>query len=122
MARKNHGKPDPLQIQVAIKIRHKKGARIHPRVLQQIIERAVNGEELPPGVEFNGIYWRNPARRGTAAYWRYHEGANLDKPPVTKRYGNHYIDGVPLEDTPRGSLSEAAGTLGGALFSGVVTF
>lgn len=109
---RKHGKPDLLQVQVALKLRVPKGTKVHPKVLQQIIDRAVNGEELPPNVEFRGIFWRNPNRKGQLSYWRYHEGADLSAAPTN----------APLESKPRGSLQDAVSTLGGALFSGAVTF
>lgn len=113
---------DPLQIQVALKIKAPKGSTIHPKVLQQIIDRAVNGEELPPNVEFRGIFWRNPKRAGSLSHWRYHSGADLDKVAPADRHGDRYIDGVPVESAPRGSLRDAVQTLGGALYSGTVSF
>ena len=111
MSRK-HGKPDLLQVQVALKIKAPPGTKIAPQVLQQIIDRAVNGEELPRNVEFRGIFWRNPNRRGSLSYWRYHAGADLSAAPTS----------APLESSPRGSLSDAVSTLGGALYSGTVSF
>lgn len=121
MARK-HGKPDLLQVQVALKIKAPKGYKIAPSVLQQIIDRAVNGEELPKNVEFSGIFWRNPNRRGALSHWRYHYGADLDKVAPKAKDGRRYIDGVEVEASARGSLQEAATTLGGALYSGTVSF
>jgi hypothetical protein len=105
-------RPDPLQIQIALKIKAPKGAKIHPRVLQQIIDKAVNGETLPPNVEFRGIFWRNPARSGSLSHWRYHEGADLNYAPTS----------APVESTPRGSLRDAVQTLGGALYAGTISF
>lgn len=106
-----HGKADLLQVQVAIKIRAPKGTKIAPQVMQQILDRAVNGEDLPANVELKGIFWRNPNRRGTLSYWRYHEGADLNARPTN----------APIESRPRGSLSDAVATLSGALYSGIVT-
>lgn len=106
------GRPDPLQIQVALKIKAPPGTKIHPHVLQEIIDRAVNGEKLPPNVEFRGIFWRNPNRKGNLSHWRYHEGADLSAAPTS----------APVESSPRGSLRDAIDTLGSALFSGTVTF
>lgn len=110
MSRK--GRTDLLQVQVALKIKAPPGTKIAPRVLQQIIDKAVNGEELPPNVEFRGIFWRNPNRKGALSHWRYHAGADLTAAPTS----------APLESSPRGSLSDAVSTLGGALYSGTVTF
>lgn len=119
---RKHGKPDVLQVQVALKIRAPKGYTIAPQVLQQIIDRAVNGEELPRNVEFRGIFWRNPNRRGDLSHWRYHTGADLDKVAPRELNGKRYIDGVEVEDFARGSLQDAVSTLGGALYSGTVSF
>lgn len=113
---------DPLQVQVALKIKLPPGKQISPRVLQQILDRAVNNEPLPRSVEFNGIFWRNPARKGSLAHWRWHVGANLDKVAPKDIRGNRHIDGVPVEETPRGDLRQAVDTLSGALFAGVITF
>lgn len=110
--RKGHGKPDLLQVQVALKIKAPPGKTIHPQVLNQIIDRIVHGEDLPPNVEVRGIFWRNPNRGGSLSHWRYHTGADLTAAPTS----------APLESSPRGSLSDAVGSLGGALYAGVVTF
>jgi hypothetical protein len=106
------GKPDPLQVQVALRIKAPPGVAIKPQVLQQIIDRMVNNEPLPPTVEVRGIFWRNPNRKGSLSHWRYHTGADLSIAPTS----------APLESSPRGSLSDAIGTLGGALYSGTITF
>lgn len=106
------GRADLLQVQVALKIKAPPGSKIHPRVLRQIIDRMVNGEELPSTVEVRGVFWRNPNRRGELSHWRYHEGADLSAAPTS----------APLESSPRGSLQDATTTLGGALYSGVITF
>lgn len=121
MARK-HGRPDLLQVQVALKIHAPKGKIINPKVLQQIIDRAVNGEELPKNVEFRGIFWRNPNRRGALSHWRYHYGADIDKVAPADSRGKRYIDGVEVESSPRESLQRAVESLGGALYSGTVSF
>jgi hypothetical protein len=121
MAKRSH--PDLLQVQIALTIKAPPGVKIGPSVLQTIIDKMVNGEELPRVVEVRGIFWRNPNRRGNLSHWRYHSGADLESKPVTKdRYGNKYIDGTPLETSPRGTLQDAYTTLGGALYSGTVTF
>jgi hypothetical protein len=113
MARKGrHGRPDSLQVQVALSIKAPPNMKIAPEVLTQIIDRMVAGQELPPNVKVRGIFWRNPNRRGSLAHWRYHEGADLSAAPTS----------APLESSPRGSLSDATSTLGGALYSGVITF
>jgi hypothetical protein len=119
---KRGSRPDLLQVQIALKLRAPKNARISPRVLQQILDRAADGKELPPGVEFRGVVWRNPNRKGSLSHWRYHTGADLDKIAPKDVFGRRYIDGVLVEDTPRGSLREAIDTLAGAIYSGTITF
>lgn len=111
MARNKH--PDALQVQVALRIKAPRGVSISPRVLRQILDKMVNNEELPPNVEVRGVFWRNPDRKGSLAHWRYHEGADLTalRP-----------EGAGVETSPRGSLYDATSTLGGALYSGTVTF
>lgn len=109
---RKHGRPDPLQVQVALRLKTRPGQKVSPRVLQQIIDRIVNDEPLPPTVEVRGIFWRNPNRKGDLSHWRYHAGADLSAAPTS----------APLESSPRGSLRDAASTLGGALYSGVITF
>jgi|SRR5271157_4568646 len=109
---RKHGKPDPLQVQIALRLRTKPGQKVHPRVLQQILDKIVNNESLPPTVEVRGIFWRNPNRRGNLSHWRYNEGADLSAAPTS----------APLESSPRGSLRDAANTLAGALYTGVITF
>lgn len=101
---------DKLIVQVAIKLRAPKGARVSRRVLQQIVEMYASGEELPAGVEAVSIFWRNPNRNGKLSDWRYHNGADLSNAPS------------PLESSPRGSQEDALYTLRGALRSGIVTF
>jgi hypothetical protein len=112
MAKHNHGRPDSLQVQVSLRIRVPRGVTVNPKVLPKIIDALVHHEELPPNVEVRGVFWRNPQRRGSLSHWRYHEGADLSAAPTS----------APLESSPRGSLSQAIDTLGGALYSGVVTF
>jgi hypothetical protein len=112
MAKHSHGRPDALQVQVALTIKAPPGKTIKPVVLKQIIDRMVNNEELPPNVKVRGIFWCNPNRRGNLSHWRYHEGADLSAAPTN----------APLESSPRGSLQDAVSTLGGALYSGTVTF
>lgn len=118
------GRPDPLQVQIALRIKAPKGSTISPRVLNQIIDKMVNNEPLPPTIEVRGVFWRNPNRRGSLAYWRYHYNADFTglKNATKGLDGTWYIDGVPAESAPRGSLSEAIGTLAGALYSGNITF
>jgi len=112
MAKHNHGRPDPLQVQVAVKIKAPPNTKIHPKVLQQILDRMANGESLPESVTVRGIFWRNPNRRGELSYWRYHEGADLSAAPTS----------APLESGPRESLQRAYESLGNALRSATITF
>lgn len=112
MAKHKRGRPDPLQIQIALTIKAPPNMRIKPEVLEQIIDRMVAGKELPRNVKVRGIFWRNPNRVGSLSHWRYHEGADLSAAPTS----------APVESSPRGSLQDAVSTLGGALYSGTVTF
>lgn len=112
MPKRNHGRPDVLQVQVALNIKAPPNTKIHPRVLNQILDKMANGEELPPNVTVRGIFWRNPNRKGTLSHWRYHEGADLSAAPTS----------APLESGPRESLQRAYESLGGALRNASITF
>lgn len=112
MAKHNHGRPDPLQVQIALTIKAPPGKRINPRVLEQIIDKMVAGETLPPNITVRGIFWRNPNRKGPLSYWRYHEGADLSAAPTS----------APLESGPRESLQRAYESLGNALRGAHITF
>lgn len=103
---------DKLIVQVAISVRVPKGARfvVTKKFYQQIIDRLIEGKEIPKNVTVRGIFWRNPNRRGEQGYWRWHTGADLKHAPR------------PLESSARGSLQDAIDTLAGALSSGIVTF
>lgn len=93
---------DRLEVQVAIKAKLPPGKKLSRDAMDEILERVVNGAELPRNVEVRGIFWRNPNRRGRLADWRYSEGADLSmlKP-----------GGAGVESSPRGSLSEAIESL-----------
>jgi hypothetical protein len=123
VTRKGKGRADRLQIQTYVNIKAPPGATINKaKVLQQILDRAANDQPLPPSVDFGGIFWRNPDRKGKLSYWRYHEGAKLDRIAPKDAFGRRFLNGVPLEDTPRGSLHDATDSLGGAILSGIISF
>jgi hypothetical protein len=90
---------DPLLVQVALKIRGPKGLRFSKGVLQQAVRTWAEGRPLPPAIEIQGVFWRNPNRNGQLGYWRWHEGADLSKAPR------------PLESAPRGDLEAARTSL-----------
>lgn len=101
---------DKLMVQVALKVRVPEGVRVTKKVLDEILQRLVDGKPIPPNVEVRGIFWRNPSRSGALSDWRYHEGADLTHAPS------------PLESSPRGSLQDAIATLSPFLTTGRVTF
>lgn len=101
---------DHLMTQVSFSIKAPKGAVITKRVLNQLLDRVLQGRSLPKNVTIRGIFWRNPGRKGKLSYWRYHSGADLSKAPR------------PLESSPRGSLQEAIDTLAPYLSTGEVAF
>ena len=98
-------------VQVALKMRLPKGAKVSDEVLQQILQRIAQNEPLPKVVTSYSIFWRNPNRKGSAGYWRYHQGADLTRAPKG-----------PIQSAPRGSLQDAVDTLSGFIGSGEVTF
>ena len=99
-------------VQAAITVKAPKNTRISKKVLQQLLQRAIEKKPLPKNVSIDGIFWRNPNRKGAQSHWRYHEGADLTalRP-----------EGSGIESSPRESLQRATESLGGALYSGVVT-
>lgn len=101
---------DKLVVQVSLKIKAPKGAEISKKALNQILDRIASGKRLPRNVKVAGIFWRNPNRRGSLGYWRWHTGADLSVAPS------------PRESSPRGNLRDAIDTLGNALAGAVVTF
>jgi hypothetical protein len=103
---------DKLIVQAAITVRVPEHINITKRVLDEVMMRVVNGQEIPPNVEVRGIFWRNPNRHGTLGYWRYHEGADLSAAPTD----------APLESSPRGSLQDAIATLSPFLATGAIEF
>ena len=102
---------DKLIVQVAITVKVPGSVRITKKVLNELIQRMVEGKPIPPNVEVRGIFWRNPNRTGNLAAWRYHDGADLSAAP----------DG-PIESRSRGSLQDALTTLAPFLETGRITF
>ena len=101
---------DKLMVQVSINVKAPAGVKITKKVLQEILQRLVDGKRIPKNVEVRGIFWRNPNRTGKLGAWRYHEGADLSNAPS------------PLEPRPRGTLQDAISTLSPFLSTGQVTF
>lgn len=65
MARKNrrrHGKPDPLQVQLSVRLKLHPSATLHPSVIQEAIDYKIETGEDPIGMEVRIVKWRNPAR------------------------------------------------------------
>jgi hypothetical protein len=109
--RRQNKNPDKLLVQVALKVKLPRGKKLSKNALQEILDRMVAGDDLPRNVEVRGIFWRNPNRRGSLSYWRYHEGADLSAKPAG-----------PIESTPRRSLQEAIDSLAPFIETGGVTF
>lgn len=104
--------PDRVDVQIALKIKAPKGAKIKKSVLDQIVDRMVRGKKLPKNVEVRGIFWRNPDRKGKLAAWRYHRGADLSSAPAG-----------PREARPRSeSLQDAIDSLSFILYQGNISF
>lgn len=73
MKKKNHGKVDPVRVQVAIKVPKIKGIKklITPEFLQRAMEQFVETGEPPTGIEIKTIRWINPVRKNDAlAVWK----------------------------------------------------
>lgn len=107
------GRPDKLQVQVAVKIKAPRGAKIAKKVMDQILYRLANNRPMPKNIEVRGVFWRNPQRKGRLSEWRYHSGADLSALQT---------EGFGVESRPRGSLRDAVATLGPFIESGRVTF
>lgn len=101
---------DKLIVQVSFAIKAPKGTVITKKALNGLLDLVVAGKPLPRNVKVRGIFWRNPERRGTLSYWRYHSGADLSVAPT------------PIESTPRGSLREAVDTLAPFLADAYLSF
>lgn len=107
MAKKrNRGEPDPLSVQVYFRVRVPRGSQVTRKALNEIYLDWIRSGELPPGIEIRGIFWRNPARHGELADWRFSKGSDTD---VLKPHG------AGVELSPRGSHEDARETLRGAL-------
>lgn len=94
--------PDKLIVQVAFTIKRPRGYKITKTLLDKLlllVERR-GPEALPRNVQFHGIFWRNPNRRGDAGNWRTHDGADLSHAP-----------GPLAHPARRGSLHDAFDTL-----------
>lgn len=109
---------DPLQVQVGIRIRAKKGKpiRLTKEALNELIGMwADDPDSLPRQVEVYAVWWKNPTRKNAAlAKWKV---ATQDKRAAAKIMEN----GRPAQDT--GETPEyASGTLnlGRLLSSGIV--
>ena len=92
-------RPDSLHVQVAFRIKAKPNTKIPKEVLDELLQRVIDGKKLPRNVEIRGIFWRNPDRNPPLDKWRYHAGADLTIAPH------------PIENFPRGNLQDAIGTL-----------
>jgi hypothetical protein len=103
---------DKLVVQVAIEVRAPEHIKVTKKVLDEVLQRLVDGRPIPPNVTVRGIFWRNPNRRGDLSDWRYHTGADLSSAPTD----------APLESSPRGSLQDAISTLAPFLGTGAITF
>jgi hypothetical protein len=108
---KKNRNPDKLIVQVALKVKIPRGKTLSKNALQEILDRMVAGDELPKNVEVRGIFWRNPNRKGSLSYWRYHTGADLSAKPAG-----------PIESTPRGNLQGAIESLSPFMDTGGVSF
>lgn len=102
---------DLLVVQASIQTRLPEGVKVTRKALEDVLQRAIEGKRIPPNVSIS-LYWRNPNRRGSLSYWRYHEGADLNNAPTD----------APLESSPRGSLREAFDTLAPFIQTGAITF
>lgn len=125
--------PDPLSVQVSMRVRVPKGTKVSKKALNEIYLQWVETGNLPQGIEIRGVFWKNPARRAPLDDWRYSSYSDLStiikpmnfrvkgelvtleykqmslqqKAVARKKYG--------IEDTPRGDYEEARTTLQGAL-------
>lgn len=69
--------PDPLSVQVAFRLRLPKNSGVIKEALNQAFLRWVDTGELPKSIEIRGIFWRNSARKGSGANWRFSSGSDL---------------------------------------------
>lgn len=109
MLRKRRGrgkKPDPLSVQVSFRLKLPKDKHISKRALSHFYSEWVLTGKLPKWMEIHGIFWRNPARHGAYADWRYSDGSDLSA---------LRDEGAGVESFPRGSHDDARVTLQAAL-------
>ena len=125
--------PDPLSVQVSLRVLAPKGMTFTKNALNQIYLNWVETGNLPPNVKIRGVFWKNPARNPPLDDWRYssHSDLSVIVQPMSFR-----VDGEDvvleykdmnareraiarkksgIEDTPRGDHEEARETLQGAL-------
>ena len=102
--------PDPASVQFSWKVRAPKGTAITKKVLKQALDYYLENGEPPRGFEVRAIMWRNPARKGSLADWRWSAGSS-------KSFIKQIVQqsGVEAESTPRGDHGEAVDTLRGLL-------
>lgn len=100
---------DALRVQLSLSIKTPPGVRVSKKVLDQLLEMIINGEELPTTVRIRAVGWQNPNRRGNLALWRW-AGSDPSGLPSNR------------ETSPRGSLRSAIDTLAPFLETGSVTF
>jgi len=99
-SKRRQSKPDPVNLQVFLRLRHKRGTPMPTRKqLNDWWLEWVRTGKLKHGLLIRGIFWQNPARHGRLREWRWHDGADLDVAPH------------PLESSSRGSLEDARETL-----------
>lgn len=111
-AQRKRGEPDPLSVQVSFRVKVRKGVQVSKFALNQAYLQWVETGNLPPNIEIRGIFWRNPARKGSLADWRYSAGSDIS---ALKTHG------AGVESSARGDHEDARSTLGRAL-SGLTPF
>ena len=62
---------DPVTVQISVKLKKPKGAKLAPEVLQQAVDYWAKHGESPRGMDVQVIRWRNPERSGKKGGWRY---------------------------------------------------
>jgi hypothetical protein len=125
--------PDPLSVQVSLRVRVPKGTQITKKALNEIYLNWVETGNLPPNIEIRGVFWKNPARRAPLDDWRYSSYSDLSTiiKPLKFRVDGELVEltygqmnsrqreiarrKYNIEDTPRGDHEEARDTLQGAL-------
>jgi hypothetical protein len=69
----SHGKPDPLEVQVSIKLRvpkHIPQTAITAALADEIVRYRIEHGKDHPRAKTRIIQWRNPGRRGSFRRWR----------------------------------------------------